>query len=208
MKEMNSVLIVVVCLFLAGTAHAVVLFDNFGTGTTYDAAQSQDVSFHPVSDPGYTQETDVDLAMAFTMGANDYSLLSVTLPLGNDFGTTIVDVSIHADNAGLPGTTLESWTLAFLVGGDLTLSSASNPYLSAGATYWVVVSAPGPNSNGIRWFRNSIGYTGPGASRTLLDGAGDWTPSASFRTALRVNGSRVAVDNERASFGEIKALYR
>jgi len=83
-----------------------------------------------------------------------------------------------------PGAPIESFTVTTLAASPsiVTIHSVLHPLLSAGVTYWVVLSAPDPANTSVGWNLNNQGFEG--VSSRQDDGAwaalGNEVPSAAF----------------------------
>src|SRR5262245_8508415 len=114
---------------LAGTAMAQAVF-NFAEAS---AGTSGIVS------PGILRS---DLANSFTTGGDASVLSSVTLNLANNFSPGVLTVRLAADNAGAPGSVLE--TLSPI--GPAPVADGLYPFTSVGTslaantTYWVTAA--------------------------------------------------------------------
>ncbi|MBS1701978.1 MAG: PEP-CTERM sorting domain-containing protein [Armatimonadetes bacterium] len=123
-----------------------------------------------------------------------YTLDSIELPLGNfNDNTGVYDVSICADNAGVPGTVLESFAVNVTTGNGVVssylLNSALNPLLTTG-TYYVTATTTDANLNG-GWGWNNANNTGDQQFST--DGGGTWNNFNSTDVAVRVMGTSTTV---------------
>jgi len=93
--------------------------------------------------------THVQWADPFLMSGGDGKLERVILRLRTEIFSidpTEVEVRLREDDGGLPGTILESWTVADNIGADtdLSLESLALPLLLDGETYWVNLAALAP----------------------------------------------------------------
>lgn len=175
-------------------AHADVIFDNFGPDDGY------------MADTGWALSAGFpDVANSFTMvsGAGAYRLDSLTLVLTEAIGgvPNVVDVALMSDADGLPGATLETFTLhnAMPPGGPqlyppLVLPSAAHPVLTEGTRYWVMATvAPYTTSAGVyvSWKWNSTGDTAPFAYRKAEVEQWSMNPGSNPRGVFRVEGTPV-----------------
>lgn len=99
--------------------------------------------------------------MEFTAtGSGDLAAISVAI---NDFFNDLPDtLGLYTSSGGEPGALLESWSTSFPLNGVsyplVTLTSAVNPFLSAGTQYWFVVTPAAGQS--VDWLENDEGVTG------------------------------------------------
>ncbi len=137
---------------------ATTIFSNFGQpGNTYDATQGAGIFGYP--DPNQ------NIAASFVPGS-DYLFDSADLALlmypeiPGYFTSNTLDVWLMSDSGGLPGTIMASFSVSipFNSSGIYTVSSASHPLLTSGATYWVAVSPDG--SARAAWLANNQGLMG------------------------------------------------
>ena len=145
-----------ICL-LPSIAQGQVVFDNFGPGNTFNTRIGW-TETGPSSGIGFASSQ----GEAFTPSATG-QLSSIDIALTHVDGTN--DAHLFLSN-GIPGvagtTTLETFTLvglpAFGSTGVATFSSALQPLLSAGSTYFLYEVETGNEWNA--WNENSIGETG------------------------------------------------
>lgn len=140
-------------LFAAPIAHAqTTVFNTFGPGIGFDPNSYYD-DLGPVQQPNQTDYTYQSLGFTFVPSASGalssvmiaLSTLSNVRSLGR---TTDAHIFLSEDNGGVPGSLLESYTLANLpdTGTNYTpevLTSALHPVLTAGTTYDLYVAEPG-----------------------------------------------------------------
>lgn len=168
-----------------GSARGDVLYDNFGAGNSYQATSGYGFGG---SAPNFGQ------AMAFT--ANNSYLLT-----GGDFGVSLssglnpstFQITVHADESGLPGAVLEQVTVMSQLGPfglqnpPVVVNFLGTTLLNAGDQYWISMSA-GAFTSAV-WNGNNTGDVGPRAFR--LNG-GPWTlATTGARGAFRLNGTLV-----------------
>jgi hypothetical protein len=96
--------------------------------------------------------TNFAAASSFTTGASAYQLTSITVSVfTNTSGTS--ELRLHADNAGVPGTLIESLGSQTLPSNQgnvlLTFNSPGTPTLAANTTYWVTLGETG--SGDFQW---------------------------------------------------------
>lgn len=170
-----------------------VLYTNFGPGTTYTDSSGVIVSNGSV-------ETSV--AEELPVLTSSYDLTSIEFVASTETPSPLnsVTVGIYADNGGVPAATaLESITLTGQLApfdGSLspvlTATSVTNPLLSAGSQYWLVMD--GPASEYLVWDLNStstVGYLETNGT------AGEWinnpNPFASETNAVfEVDGTLIS----------------
>ncbi len=188
-------------------------FDNFDTGDTYDSTAG--VFSHWIND--YLSmglgTSDSDVAMAFTVSGTGYDSYKFELGLTLDYGDNEVDISVADDNAGVPGTVLQTWHVSGAlpsypgVGAPITVYINSFS-LTDGAQYWVIVSASGPNDSQVVWNSNTVGYTGLAAGwHEFWGNPGSWISNNSGQATMRVTGQTRPVSTGEESWGAVKALF-
>ncbi len=125
----------------------------------------------------------ITVAAPFTV-AQSALLTSIDLPLVSINGASDVDVAILADDSGVPGASLESFSLVLgQAGGVSTLTSATHPLLTAGNQYWLSVG-PAATSASVGWnFANGLSSTV--AERPIN---GQWLTRTYFPGAFSVSG--------------------
>jgi hypothetical protein len=89
-----------------GFSKADVIFSDFGPGNTYSCCSNWGIGLH--IPPFHTVS-----AMAF-MPSSNFDLSQIDLGITWVGNMNSVVVSLEADSAGLPGTTIESWMLSNL----------------------------------------------------------------------------------------------
>jgi len=175
----------VLLLFTLGVApaSAASIFSTLGPG---DAFSNSGAVFRGPSD----LSTPPDIANSFVADITA-PVASVDLPLLLVLGSpATVTVNIAADNAGVPGTILESSSVAALGGGTPTLVNApfaGTLILNGGTQYWVWLAAGGDAV--VRWSVTDPAVTYP-LFRSSNSGS-TWQQSGganSLRQAYRVNG--------------------
>lgn len=208
---------ILMILFLASVrcAEATVIFDNFDAGG----------GFHPQNYLGaaYAESSFVSvgaerMAVQFTVAGGDFSLTSITLPIGfqGDASGSFLRVRLTSDNGGAPGATLEVlsenagiWpTLVSPFTTTTTVISAAHPTLSDGARFWIVTEPtsmpPSGTSYTYEWFDNTSENTVPVWQQQKPGGlpADPWTGfSGPGAVAFRVEGTlgSAAVGGPQAS---------
>lgn len=140
-KVITAPLIVLAALSTyAGVAKGdTVIASNMGPFNSYNLFSSWQISGASNSvNPG-----EESLGVSFTPTAN-FTLSQILVPLNGDFpqATNGVEISVDSSVNGLPGASLESWSVsADQAAATLyTLSSNSSIPLKNGTTYWVTAS--------------------------------------------------------------------
>lgn len=141
-----------------------VVFSDLGPGNTYNCCLNWGIGIPPF---------DTISAMSFTPSSS-FDLNQIDLGLTWLGNTNSVIVSLKSDSAGLPGATIESWTVSSLPspGSDhalVTVAPVSPVGLVGGQQYWIA-AAPGASDTLAIWNWNVIGATGSYA-QSLLGGA-------------------------------------
>jgi PEP-CTERM motif len=178
------------CVFVSGLTFAapVVVFNDFGPGNTFmpgpgitvgcgalcfiDAGHSHGWSFIPA--------TTTSLSLLETVGS-----------LGPSATGTMI-FTISADVGGVPGASLESFSLPLIpIPQFVAFPSTLHPTLLAGQTYWFTAFTQDLVNQAGNVGINSVGVTGPEALRI---GSGPWTPTASSAYAVfRITGDQAQV---------------
>lgn len=164
------------CLSQAST-----VFSNFDSAGAFGS-----VGF-TVSGINSSLVTQIAVAAQFTPSASG-TLASITLPLGYAEGTNSFTVQLCSNNAGVPGTVLETWNLTSLpFFWDQTtvtqLADTASVSLSSTSSYWVVCYAADDALAG--WNKNSIADVGPVGTQTNGSAfvvGGDTRPTFSVAT--------------------------
>jgi hypothetical protein len=149
------------------------------------------------------------------VASTTFRLTSIDIALGYpaafpNNGPNQADVFIMTDAGGLPGSTLESWSLTNLPVNCFpcpltTIASSAHPILAAGAQYWV--AATGGLDTFDVWTFTLVGSGfSPLAVRSTLNGIDSgWSLSSPTNTrqgALQISGEAVP---EPASWGLVVA---
>src|SRR5262249_4736271 len=160
-------------LALSGTGRADdVVYNNFGAGN--GGLDYNTGSYHTLGNAPNPAENWV-AGEKFTPSQTG-SLSQITIALLYLGGTNAGTVSLRADNAGLPGAVLESFSVTSLPSGDghfhapLTVTDTLNQPLVAGTPYWVVASTT--TSSHLAWNLNNTGATSDAISS---DGGTTWS---------------------------------
>ena len=170
-----------------------IIFNSFGPGDTFSSRNGYFFGYFFPGDE--TPESTHWRAMPF-VAQQTATLQNVTLPIQrNEFvappGPGALQVVLYADNNGLPGTVLESFTYAGATGPRSVLSfdSVTHPQLIADTTYFLAAQAIG-YAEGEWWgsFEEFGEWPTPFQGGSPFN-PGPWTPGASnFRTAFRLTG--------------------
>jgi hypothetical protein len=173
-------------LFAATVSRAdVVLFTNFGPGFSYNTGLGNSVG-NAFDGNDYAQGDTFTPTTTARFSSLDIAL-SCSFVCADNF-----TVSLDANNGGMPGATIESFTVSGPALGSfgannppLVLDSVLNPLLTAGTRYWV--TAASDLNNSIAWNLNS---TGDSSSEALSadDGTTWFAPSGLTPGAYQVNG--------------------
>lgn len=176
----------------AASAHADVIFNNFGPGYSFPAS-GRVLQGPDVGTIGYIQQAD-----QFTTDSRGYGVTQVTLGLYADApGNSIVsngpvNVEIASDAGGTPGTILGSMLSADVPAVGLvtvTVDFGGVVALQANTSYWIIAD-PRTGYSG-SWESNLTSDMGLTAGRTV---PGAWTANGTgLRYALEVQGNAVAV---------------
>lgn len=169
----SSIFAISLALVATRSAEAVVLFDTFGPGDTFEPTVG-------------TVIADFQWVAAQFDPVQSAQLTSVEVPLFNDQGAADATVTIYADSAGVPGAILDSATLSGFTDGIVTALMTGGVLLNTGTNYWIGLSANSPNAQAWR-------FTDPDVAgrRALSNNQGaSWVGFDSTETtAFRVNGS-------------------
>lgn len=181
----NQALLVptIACSWLLAPANAsVVLYNTFGPGDAFDTT-----SGWTIGAGSSNQNAGFSQALKFTPLVSG-TVVSVEIALFRLEGGTQVTGLIMTDAGGLPGSVIETFTFADIVGvpSIFLANSAANSLLNAGTPYWFAVTAPDLINDSFGWNRNLSAPFLPNAQRV---GSGPWVlDSPDFRGTLRVTG--------------------
>lgn len=130
-----------------GPAEAVIVFDNFEIGDTYNVSDGRQVldlpggtidsanRFRTPVGPGFLLDS-IELAVSLDSGPNELDVFLAT------------DVPFRADGYGAPGPVVEAFHFSTEMGPigslnpPLVANSVLHPLLASDTRYWVVASAP------------------------------------------------------------------
>lgn len=177
-----------------------VVFSNFGPGDTYLIAGGWGVNSAGPNVP-YTSDAGESFVPAGNVRLDRIEIAIGIAEGADNFSPNEVNVMLMTDENGAPGTVIEAFRfsglgLAGTVRPPLAKDSLLRPVLGAGTRYWLVASAPLPNSF-LAWHQNVIGSLGLHACRsTSVDNCvgiqiGDWLIHNDFQGAFRVSGTPV-----------------
>lgn len=174
----------ILLLSLPAASPAAVVFNTFTAGDGYDATTGLTLgggSFNAT--PGLTQAARFSPSLSLP-------LFSVDFAAGLIVGTNTVLISLRADSAGQPGSTLEIWTVTGQMGDFgldnpiISVNSVARPPLSAGTNYWLTLSVPNLLDDWSAW-NQATSATGTVA---FQEGTGNWSVlSSTALPAFRIN---------------------
>jgi hypothetical protein len=156
---------------VATPASATVVFDNFGPSDSYN------------NGIGWTIAGTTSVGMQFSPSSSGFfSLLTVALGTTSTPPTSF-EMVLQSDNAGFPGTTLE--TLNFNVstffgtGGSPTVVAADGSvFLDSSMSYWLIAFSP--TGTNVPWNWNDTGDLGGLASRSGINRPWSVDPSSTL----------------------------
>lgn len=101
------------------------------------------------------------------------------------------NVSLFSDAGGVPGASIATLGTGLVApaGGGIVVASGSIPTLSAGTTYWLVLT-PFDNSTQVAWEMGGSPLV-PLAFSTSSTGAGGWFASGAFDEQFQIDGTPV-----------------
>jgi hypothetical protein len=184
---------VVLMVGLSGQARAGTVFSNLGPGDSYQMNEGVGI---------YSLTSSQSIGYPFTP-AGTFTFLEAELALSLLGGPNSVIVQLRTDNAGLPGSILESFTIngqmppfgAFGSDHLVVANSVLHSKLDAGIQYWIT-AIPGTTSVDAAW--NSV-LSGGGQEAGSNDGGASWrVDSTLLVSAFRIDGA--AIVPEPASF--------
>jgi hypothetical protein len=180
MSRLTRVLLCMAALTLAWVglplnckAGSITVYSNFGAGNSYNCCNG-----YTESGAGSFTGFNALQAMAFT-NATGQNLTLTQIDIADSFvaGNNSMTLNLYADNGGVPGAVLESWTVNNLP--DLgtcctieTVFDSMGVVLQNGATYFLA-----PASDNVTWEAwnwNTTAASGAGALST--DGGATWAP--------------------------------
>jgi len=194
MKRLMRILIcgtalAMVCLAVPLTSRAgtITVYSNFGAGNAYDTVN------------GYTESGAASFpgpfawAMAFTnttgqnIALSQIDLADTFVPAG---GNNTMTLNLVADNSGVPGALVESWTVNNLpLTGTccsvVTVTDMTGAVLLNGATYWLV-----PLADSSAWESWQFNVTSAiGGTALSTDGGVTWVAQSCAPGAVCPNGA-------------------
>ncbi len=187
-----SAIFVVICM-TGASAYPDTIYSTFGAGQTFGG------NSWIIGSISATYPAEESIAASFTPSF-DATLDSIDFAAIHTYGTNQLTVELVSDNAGLPGSVLESFdftdTIRSISSGVYAADSAIHTLLSAGTQYWVVLTAQDLVTTGMGWYQNSIGQQGFVSKR----GSNSWSSAGTLPTpAFDVNASPANAVPEPAS---------
>jgi|GEM_PF-3482664 len=125
------------------------IYDGFGLNDTFNATSFRSATMPPQGNP----PADSDIGTAFLVPqGSDLQLESVHIALKLMNGANKVDIWLTEDDGIKPSNDkiIESFSLNNILshsGSIISIPSIRQPVLQAGATYWLIISVPLPDSN-------------------------------------------------------------
>ena len=161
-------------------AGAVVVFDNFGPGDSYNTSELFTIGG---SDSVYEQ------GFHFTP-SQSVELASIEVAAAHLSRTNSIAFELCNDSSGEPGSLIEVWSIpniAATPGEILLLGSNVRPSLSAGVNYWLTAYAPGAPDSDMGWFKTD--HVAP-LRRAYSGDGGPWQIDIrSYPGVFRLTGS-------------------
>jgi hypothetical protein len=122
--------------FLNASIQAAVVYDNFGSGMSFDVSTGQ----------GLGSQSDAEYGLSFTPTESGY-VSRLTVAVSSFSGAGEVIFSLYDDNLGEPGTVLESFSLSNLPDFESSFSpqimtASGTTYLNSFQPYWLIGSQP------------------------------------------------------------------
>lgn len=185
MHAVRTLFLGLLVLTAAPAARAATVFSTFGLADTYFAGIGWTISLDGLFDGTSFSQGD-----QFTP-AGEYTLDRVELAAGLVAGPNELDVRLHADDGGAPGSLLEAWHFSDALGpfGNanpvLGADSSLHPVLLPGTPYWLIAAGSHSGTHAA-WNFNSVGASGPHA---LQSGGGAWSSSSDPFGAFRIHGT-------------------
>ncbi len=168
---------------LSAQAGAVVAFNNFGAGDTFNTGTGWTAS-GPTSSAGAVQSIS-----QFTSSASG-SLLSITAAVSLAAGSNSAQLWLYNDSGSdTIGSAITGWSFGSLpaFGGSFSPTVLFNGFpsitLTAGSKYWIGVN-PGASDTWAVWNWNSTGNSGPHGAST--NGGASYTYDTNTAGAMRV----------------------
>lgn len=168
--------VIVAVSVCSGIAGADVIHSTFAAGDVF------------LTDQGLAIASDQTVAERFTVSGNDYLFEQLEFAAGLSMGPNSLAVSLRADNAGVPGSTIEPFLVNNVpsqYAGKMSVNSVMHPVLHNGSSYWIVMASGASNTYAF-WPKNfglwGTAAWGPGSS---------WTVGTDRPGVYRVSGSAV-----------------
>ena len=168
---------------MAAPTWAAVMFSTFGPSDEYSN------SYYPIGfvfdddDGPSTQEVAVSFVPGF-----DGPLASIRVATRHYGDPNAYSVFLTSDSNGEPGSPLETFspvTFSADAPSIVTLNSLTNPLLSLGSTYWVVMTAPNLQATEGAWYINDQNIIGA----SFRIGGGSWFAAEARSPAVEVNAN-------------------
>jgi hypothetical protein len=175
MRLPTRILALVLAAACAATTHADIIYGNLAAYTNDLGNTSNGSSI--LGQQTNTSGAYFGKAIGFTMGADSYSVTSLTLRLGNITGTTDAPtISLWTNNgSNVPGAQVGTFTNPATFNGVATtnyvFTPASSITLSGGARYFIVVQQTSPFTgadNGFNWYFGSPSVAASGVASTTV----------------------------------------
>ncbi len=188
-----------VLLLAAGQANATVLFNTFGPGDMYNVVGGLTIGGPETFEP---DPTDWSQGNQFILGGSQsYLLSSIEVAIahvhdtqGQPVGPDELDVWLMSDDAGQPGSIIETFHLVDQMGvfGEynppLVGVSILHPVLDPGTPYWLIASAP-DDDTWAAWCDSQPAVMG---LRAIRNGPVPWAVHGDeIMAAFRISGTAV-----------------
>jgi hypothetical protein len=192
---MKTILVITTALFvsitIASGLRADMVFNNFGTGNSYDTGAGQSIGTASFQEQGGM----------FQVSGGSFMLDSVDTAISFSSGTNKATLSLYSTSGGSPTTMLESVTVTpFAKFGTPfkppAFTFSGTTLLQDGESYALVASAGNSNSS-MMWNFNNMGDKG---SVSKIAG-GVWSSSIGTAPAFRVNATSVPEPTTFMMFG-------
>src|SRR4051794_12819630 len=131
--ELKTEQLLVLIAIVSSTCGAATIFSNFGPGQSFNEFPAIGIAGSDAPLLGRNS-----LATSFSPSASA-TLDRIDLAIRSNGGTPTFTIEIADDSAGIPGTILETFSLSGIPSTTTieSVTSATHPLLSSGATYWV-----------------------------------------------------------------------
>ena len=140
-----NIIIFLTFLIISNTAHSTIIYDTFEENDNYNPNTAWLIGA-ATSDPRFPP---VEQGIGFTANGTGY-LSEITLPLFLFRGSNEVAINIMNSINGQPGEILESFILSDMLDGfgapPISVESNSSTFLEANSKYWVIATAPQPDT--------------------------------------------------------------